>query len=177
MSKGEIWFHSWVHWFPCPKHSLLMCPMAPLRPHVMFQRSISKHVLSINCIPETCLAVWGLKGGNRACEEYLASPSCLVSLHPPETGWHKIPRLFGPWQGASRGFPGGTSGKKEKKQNRNVICRSEGRSVTEGKKQGRGTGIQMYLTGQGNLAEEVTGEHQPPRREEGPILQVREDNS
>ena len=47
----------------------------------------------------------------------------------------------------------------------------------EGKKQGRGTGIQMYLTGQGNLAEEVTGEHQPPRREEGPILQVRENNS
>ena len=66
---------------------------------------------------------------------------------------------------------------KQNKQHRNVICRSEGRSVMEGKKQGRGTGIQMYLTGQGNLAEEVTGEHQPPRREEGPILQVREDNS
>ena len=47
----------------------------------------------------------------------------------------------------------------------------------EEKKQGRGAGIQMYLTGQGNLAEEVTGEHQPPRREEGPILQVREVNS
>lgn len=66
---------------------------------------------------------------------------------------------------------------RQNKQNRNVTCRPEGRSVMEGKKQGRGTGIQIYLTGQGNPAEEVTGEHQPPRREEGPILQVREVNS
>lgn len=66
---------------------------------------------------------------------------------------------------------------RQNKQNRNVICTSEGRSVMEEKKQGRGAGIQMYLTGQGNLAEEVTGEHQPPRREEGPILQVRAVNS
>lgn len=66
-------------------------------------------------------------------------------------------------------------GRQDKQNKRNL--QAGGEKCHGGKKQGRGPGMQMCLNGQGSLAEEVTGEHQPPRREEGPILQVRGVNS